>query len=88
MNHVSKRERDAAKIRKEEAVQRLEMSRRDGCKSKEEGPVRLRHIRHKMEYSRNVSQKVMVITLESDRNFWSYEPRHKVELQDSASFML
>jgi hypothetical protein len=26
-------------------------------------------IRHKMEYSRNVSQKVMVITLESDRNW-------------------
>jgi hypothetical protein len=39
------------------------------ARSKGEGPVRLRHIRHKMEYSRNVSQKVMVITLESDRNW-------------------
>jgi hypothetical protein len=69
MNHVSKRERDAAKIRKEEAAKRLEMSRRDGCKKQGRGPVRLRHIRHEMEYSRNVSQKVMVITLESDRNW-------------------
>ena len=38
-------------------------------RSKGGEPVRLRHIRHKVEYSRNVPQKVMVITLESDCNW-------------------
>lgn len=47
----------------------MEMSRRDGCKEQERRTSPSPPYRHKVEYSRNVSQKVMVIALESDRNW-------------------